>query len=172
MRSDILNLRPWPKYADVAFDQIPASIDVFFRKPFLSHPRYTNKSKTLRVSVAMLHFPEAMKTAQAELDSVCGDERMPTFDDSSSLPYVHALLREIMRQVHIQTSSIDIGEPNGPVNFNEDGGLLHPWLSRTLSCKMMSTMDTLSRKVPGFGPIFSRLLRLLPCSLLFNRQLL
>jgi len=46
---------------------------------------------------AMTIFPDAQKKAQQELDAVVGSKRLPTYDDWDSLPYVEALLREILR---------------------------------------------------------------------------
>ncbi|KAL1646711.1 hypothetical protein SLS61_007787 [Didymella pomorum] len=43
---------------------------------------------------AMVLFPEVAKTAQAEIDRVCGS-RLPTFDDD--LPYIRACIKESMR---------------------------------------------------------------------------
>lgn len=45
----------------------------------------------------MLHFPEVMKKAQAELDAVIGPDRMPEFRDKDSLPYLNALINETLR---------------------------------------------------------------------------
>lgn len=45
----------------------------------------------------MLLHPEAMRRAQQEIDSVIGRSRMPTFDDEPSLPYVSALVKELLR---------------------------------------------------------------------------
>jgi cytochrome P450 len=42
-------------------------------------------------------FPQVQKRAQAELDSVIGRDRLPTFDDRPSLPYVEALCKELTR---------------------------------------------------------------------------
>jgi len=47
--------------------------------------------------LAMLHFPDAMRKAQEEIDAVIGHERMPEFDDRESLPYVQALINETLR---------------------------------------------------------------------------
>ncbi|CAE7110694.1 unnamed protein product [Rhizoctonia solani] len=47
--------------------------------------------------VAMLHYPEAQKAAQQEIDQVLGKDRLPTFADRSSLPYVESLYKEVMR---------------------------------------------------------------------------
>ena len=41
--------------------------------------------------------PEAQKKAQEEIDRVVGTGRLPTLDDRDSLPYVEAMLREILR---------------------------------------------------------------------------
>ena len=35
--------------------------------------------------------------AQAELDSVVGRERLPSFDDRADLPYVSAVCKEVLR---------------------------------------------------------------------------
>ncbi|KAF8153047.1 cytochrome P450 [Crassisporium funariophilum] len=47
--------------------------------------------------LAMLHYPEVQKKAQAELDAVIGHDRMPEYEDKENLPYVGALLKETMR---------------------------------------------------------------------------
>ena len=41
--------------------------------------------------------PEVQKKAQAELDSVIGSSRLPEFSDRDSLPYLNALIKELMR---------------------------------------------------------------------------
>ncbi|CAE7159557.1 unnamed protein product [Rhizoctonia solani] len=47
--------------------------------------------------VAMLHYPEAQKLAQKEIDEVFGKDRLPTLADRDSLPYVEALYKEVLR---------------------------------------------------------------------------
>ena len=49
----------------------------------------------------MLHYPDTMRKAQAEIDAVVGSSRMPNFDDAESLPYMRALINEVMRCVHM-----------------------------------------------------------------------
>ncbi|RPD54269.1 cytochrome P450 [Lentinus tigrinus ALCF2SS1-6] len=46
---------------------------------------------------AMANYPEVQKRAQAELDTVVGPHRLPTFDDEKFLPYVCALIKECLR---------------------------------------------------------------------------
>ncbi|KAG6893612.1 cytochrome c oxidase subunit 2, partial [Termitomyces sp. T159_Od127] len=38
-----------------------------------------------------------MKKAQAEIDSVVGNDRLFTFEDRQYLPYVDALVKEVLR---------------------------------------------------------------------------
>ncbi|KAK0222555.1 cytochrome P450 [Armillaria nabsnona] len=46
---------------------------------------------------AMLLYPEVQAKAQAEIDVVIGDDRLPRFDDRERLPYVNALVLEVLR---------------------------------------------------------------------------
>ncbi|PHH61211.1 hypothetical protein CDD81_692 [Ophiocordyceps australis] len=45
---------------------------------------------------AMVIFPHVAKTAQIELDRVCGD-RLPTLDDAAALPYIQCCIKESLR---------------------------------------------------------------------------
>jgi cytochrome P450 len=47
--------------------------------------------------LAMALYPEAQKKAQAEIDAVIGTSRLPTSTDRTSLPYVDALIKEVLR---------------------------------------------------------------------------
>ncbi|KAJ7279712.1 cytochrome P450 [Mycena rebaudengoi] len=47
--------------------------------------------------LAMLTNPTAQKKAQAEIDSLTGGTHLPSFEDEASLPYVSALVKEVMR---------------------------------------------------------------------------
>jgi hypothetical protein len=48
-------------------------------------------------TVAAVLNPQIMRKAQAELDAVVGADRLPTFLDSPKLPYVHAIIQEVLR---------------------------------------------------------------------------
>jgi len=48
-------------------------------------------------TLAMVAFPQVQRRAQAELDAVVGRTRLPTFADASHLPYVHAVIKEVLR---------------------------------------------------------------------------
>ena len=45
----------------------------------------------------MVLFPDIQRRAQAELDAVVGQDRLPAFSDRENLPYVNALCLEVLR---------------------------------------------------------------------------
>jgi len=46
----------------------------------------------------MLHYPEVQRKAQAELDRVLNHgERLPDYEDQSDLPYITAVMKEVLR---------------------------------------------------------------------------
>ncbi|KAJ3871066.1 cytochrome P450 [Lentinula edodes] len=47
--------------------------------------------------IAMIHFPKVMHKAQHEIDEVVGRDRAPTFADLPHLPYIQALVKELLR---------------------------------------------------------------------------
>jgi len=47
--------------------------------------------------LAMSLYPEVQAQAQAEMDRVVGQGRLPSWDDHDSLPYLEALVKEVLR---------------------------------------------------------------------------
>lgn len=47
--------------------------------------------------LAMILHPEVLRKAQAELDAVVGPARLPTFADRPALPYLDAVMSEVLR---------------------------------------------------------------------------
>ncbi|KAF5343599.1 hypothetical protein D9757_013685 [Collybiopsis confluens] len=47
--------------------------------------------------LAMIAYPETQRRAQAELDAIVGRTRIPTFADRDHLPYIGAMIKEILR---------------------------------------------------------------------------
>lgn len=45
----------------------------------------------------MTLYPETAQNAQAEIDAVIGNDRLPCFADREHLPYVDALAKEVLR---------------------------------------------------------------------------
>ena len=48
-------------------------------------------------TLAMVAFPQVQRRAQAELDAVVGRAHLPTFADAPRLPYVRAVIKEVLR---------------------------------------------------------------------------
>jgi len=63
---------------------------------------------------SVLH-PESVEKAQQELDSVVGQNRLPSFDDASNLPYVNALIKEVLRWRPVTP----MGVPHSPMEDDE-----------------------------------------------------
>lgn len=76
--------------------------------------------------MAMALYPEVQERAQAELDSVLGSNRLPTFADRDSLPYIRALCLELLR-LYCPTP---IGRP---LELYTDQYLTHPNIRPTTS---------------------------------------
>ena len=71
------------KFADTI--QIVAAVD-------------TTLSAFLSFMLAMVHYPEVQRKAQAELDRVLHrSARLPGYEDQSDLPYITAVLKEVLR---------------------------------------------------------------------------
>ncbi|TFK41776.1 cytochrome P450 [Crucibulum laeve] len=58
---------------------------------------HTLISSLLTFFVAMLHYPSVMRKAHAELDSVIGSSRLPSFNDRPRTPYITAIVKEVLR---------------------------------------------------------------------------
>ena len=45
----------------------------------------------------MTLFPEVQLKAQEEIDRIVGTKRLPNFEDRANLPYVDAIVKEVLR---------------------------------------------------------------------------
>ena len=45
----------------------------------------------------MTLYPGVQKKAQEEIDRLIGPDRLPTFEDRDSLPYLECVLKEVLR---------------------------------------------------------------------------
>ncbi|KAF2035272.1 putative cytochrome P450 [Setomelanomma holmii] len=57
----------------------------------------TTSSELYGFAQAMLLYPDAQRKGQVEVDTLCGDDRWPTFNDMSELSYVRACVKETLR---------------------------------------------------------------------------
>lgn len=61
--------------------------------------------------LAMCIHPHIQRAAQAELDNVIGGERLPTISDREQLPYINALMKEVLRWAPIAPLSELLTDP-------------------------------------------------------------
>ena len=45
----------------------------------------------------MVLHPDVQKKAQAEIDSVIGTDRLPVYGDRPKLPFIEAIMKEVLR---------------------------------------------------------------------------
>jgi cytochrome P450 len=45
----------------------------------------------------MTLYPDVQRRAQAEIDRVVGNSRLPNYSDHDELPYLQAVLKEVLR---------------------------------------------------------------------------
>ncbi|WQF82048.1 Putative cytochrome P450 [Colletotrichum destructivum] len=57
--------------------------------------------------VAMITYPHMMRKAQAMLDEVVGQQRLPVYEDRARLPYIDAMIEEVMRWRPILPAGMD-----------------------------------------------------------------
>ncbi|KAF8657593.1 hypothetical protein AX16_002174 [Volvariella volvacea WC 439] len=85
---------------------------------------------------AMAKYPEVQAKAQAEIDSVVGNDRLPSLDDWDNLPYIRALTLEVLRWhsigplgiPHVSTGDDVYGDyfiPKGTTIIANIWGMLH-----------------------------------------------
>ena len=72
--------------------------------------------------MAMACYPEVQAKARAELDTVVGPNRLPSFEDRESLPYITAIAKESMRW----QSVVPLGIPHRSLEDDEFNGCYIP----------------------------------------------
>jgi len=75
--------------SDRNFSYIPASL--------FGAGSDTTASTLCTAFLALVTHPESLHAAHHELDTVVGADRSPTFEDEASLPYIRALVKEVLR---------------------------------------------------------------------------
>ncbi len=91
--------------------------------------------------LVMALYPEVQKRAQAELDAVVGRDRLPDFSDSPSLPYINAIVKELLRW----HPAAPLGFPHRSVEDGEYNGHLIP-AGATIFVNIWCVLDRASRR--------------------------
>ncbi|KIJ12556.1 hypothetical protein PAXINDRAFT_14634 [Paxillus involutus ATCC 200175] len=105
----------------------------------------TTSSSLIAFTLAMVENPHVWKRAQAEIDSVIEIDRLPEFDDRTSLPYVEAILGETMRWQPV----VPLGIPHATTSSDVYKGFYIP-KGMSFTCTKIYS----SRPLPyrGHGP--------------------
>ncbi|KAI0631045.1 O-methylsterigmatocystin oxidoreductase [Trametes polyzona] len=82
----------------------------------------TTLFSTQALFLAMVVHPEAQKKGQEELDAVIGPDRLPEFSDRDALPYVNAIVKEVIRW----HSVVPLGVAHRVMEEDEYGGYCIP----------------------------------------------
>lgn len=90
----------------------------------------------------MTLYPDVAKKAQEEIDSIVGNERLPSYADREYMPYVDALVKEVFRW----NSVVPTGEESG--SSSRLPMLKSHQLSLTAQLKMTFKMAILYPKEP------------------------
>ncbi|KAJ7626214.1 cytochrome P450, partial [Roridomyces roridus] len=82
--------------------------------------------------LACLLYPSWIARAQAQIDAIVGEERIPNFQDRAQLPYVEAVVRETLRWrpsvrmgIPHQSTADDIVEYKGQEYFIPKGSIVY-----------------------------------------------
>ncbi len=101
--------------------------------------------------LAMTLYPEVQKKAQEELDTIVGSERFPEFSDRSSLPYVNALVKELLRWY----PATPLGAPHRVVEDDEYNGYVIPGGS-TVFVNMWFVLGVCFHILPAVSDVLHR----------------
>jgi cytochrome P450 len=59
----------------------------------------TATAAMMTFTLAMLIYPDIQRRAQKEIDLIVESDRLPDFPDIPRLPYLSAIIKEVLRQV-------------------------------------------------------------------------
>ncbi|KAF8799180.1 cytochrome P450 [Phlegmacium glaucopus] len=135
--------RARPSFTSVAFEDVDESGDINHQREVIKDTAGivfaggsdTTVSATHTFFLAMVCFPEIQMKAQAELDRVVSG-RLPDFDDMEDLPYLSALVKEVLRWQPVtpyglphRTTEDDVYEgyhiPNGSIVIFNSWAMLY-----------------------------------------------
>ncbi|KZP26041.1 cytochrome P450 [Athelia psychrophila] len=105
LKEEIANGVAKPSFAQRSLQDMNPNIDAAYQERVIKNTAAvmyiagsdTSVSFLATFVLAMIQYPAVQRHAQAELDSVLGPDRLPTFDDMPALPYLSAIIKECHR---------------------------------------------------------------------------
>ncbi|KZT24415.1 cytochrome P450 [Neolentinus lepideus HHB14362 ss-1] len=94
--------------------------------------------------LAMAMHPEVQRRAQAEIDAVVGRSRLPDFSDRDSLPYINAVVKEVIRW----QPAFPLGIPHASTADDEYCGYYIPKGSIIFGCSWSILHDPVAYPEP------------------------
>ncbi|KAF8823188.1 hypothetical protein HHX47_DHR10000091 [Lentinula edodes] len=93
--------------------------------------------------LAMILYPDVQTKVQEELDAVVGRDRLPTFADQESLPYLQATVREALRWHPVDPVGV-------PHQSNQDDWYEGYFIPKGTIC--IANVWSLNRDIEAYGP--------------------
>ncbi|KUL85540.1 hypothetical protein ZTR_08063 [Talaromyces verruculosus] len=90
----------WAREAQQALDQTGkvSDVQVAYLVGTMNEAAVETTTGTLRTAIkALLMYPTVAKRAQQEIDDIVGSDRLPRFEDLPQMPYMDALIKEVLR---------------------------------------------------------------------------
>jgi hypothetical protein len=106
----------------------------------------TTTSTMLSFVLAAIAFPDAIKSAQLEIDRVVGHSRLPSWEDEKELPFCSAMVKEVLRWRSVAVLG---GLPHAPTKDDTYNGYLIP--SGTSIMVIRSVYDVDYREIYGLS---------------------
>ncbi|KAG0708665.1 cytochrome P450 [Suillus ampliporus] len=138
--ADTLNRMSLSEEDDIVATAIKESACMAFAAAF-----ETTTSTLLVFILAMVLNPEVQAKAQAEIDRVVGNDRLPDFNDRPVLPYVEAILRETLRWHPV----VPFGSPHATTSSDTYKGYFIPKARTTSMLNFSKAMTHDETKYPS-----------------------
>lgn len=114
----------------------------------------TTTSTMLSFILAVIAFPDAIKTAQSEIDTVVGHYRLPSWEDEKELPFCSAMVKEVLRWRSVAVLG---GLPHAPTKDDTYHGYLIP--AGTSIMVFRPCMKLIVGQYMGYPPSSTRISR-------------
>jgi cytochrome P450 len=89
----------------------------------------------------MTLYPEVQRKAQAEIDHVVGNSRLPDYSDQDELPYVDAVLKEVLRWHPVTPLGMSLVSMRPQTPTEQDCKVFRTGSRRAMSMKVITSLQ-------------------------------